>query len=96
MAAVMDTPVTPVVDTPVTQTPAVDSFSWKSQLAPDFANSPTMQKFSDDKSGFNEAVKSHLSLEHLLGHEKVPIPKGPEDKEAWNIFSWPNKCSKDR
>lgn len=62
-------------------------FSWKSQLSPDFANSPTMQKFSDNKDGFNEAVKSHLSLEQMLGQEKVPIPKGPEDTEGWNRFS---------
>jgi hypothetical protein len=79
----------PVADTAQTQDSSpstIDSFSWKSQLAPDFANSPTMQKFSDDKAGFNEAVKSHLSLEQLLGHEKVPIPKGPDDTEGWNRF----------
>jgi hypothetical protein len=48
-----------------------------------------MQKFSDDKSGFNEAVKSHLSLEQMLGHEKVPVPKGGfnEDKEGWDRFA---------
>jgi hypothetical protein len=87
---------TTTVDNTATQTQAApastpaatpDSFSWKNQLAPDFANSPTMQKFSDDKSGFNEAVKSHLSLEQLLGHEKVPVPKGPEDTEGWNRFA---------
>ena len=78
--------------TAVAESKPVDSgisnnFSWKSQLSPDFANSATMQKFSDDKSGFNEAVKSHLSLEQLLGHEKVPIPKGQDDVEGWNRFS---------
>src|SRR3990167_1052390 len=67
--------------------PDSNNFNWKGQLAPDFANSPTMQKFSDDKSGFNEAVKSHLSLEQLLGHDKVPIPKGDDDTEGWNRFS---------
>lgn len=75
--------------TPAPSAPVTDGFSWKSQLAPDFMNSPTMQKFSDDKAGFNEAVKSHLSLEQMLGHEKVPIPKGgfAEDPEGWNRFS---------
>lgn len=65
------------------------AFSWKGNLAPDFANSPTMQKFSDDKAGFNEAVKSHLALEQMLGHEKVPVPKGDfkQDPEGWNRFS---------
>jgi len=64
-----------------------DAFSWKSQLSPDFANSPTIQKFADTKEGFNNAIKSHLSLEQMLGHEKVPIPKGDDDKEGWNHFS---------
>jgi hypothetical protein len=90
-----DNPVAPVSAGTTSVTPSApvatggDSFSWKSNLAPDFANSPTMQKFSDDKAGFNEAVKSHLSLEQMLGHEKVPVPKGGfnEDKEGWDRFS---------
>lgn len=63
------------------------SFSWKTQLSPDVMNSPTMQKFSDDKDGLLKAVTSHLELEKLLGHEKVPIPKGPEDAEGWARFN---------
>lgn len=63
------------------------NFSWKTQLAPDFANSPTMQKFPDTKEGMNEAIKSHLSLERMLGHEKIPIPKGKDDAEGWAMFS---------
>ena len=65
----------------------VQQFSWKSQLAPDYAGSPTMTKFEDTKEGFNEAVKSHLLLEKLLGYEKVPIPKGKDDSAAWALFS---------
>lgn len=73
-------------DTPV-NTDTTNAFSWKAQLSADLMGSPTMQKFQDTKEGFNEAVKSHLSLEKMLGHEKVPIPKGPDDKEAWNLFA---------
>jgi hypothetical protein len=75
--------------TPAAVAPNEVAFSWKGNLAPDFANSPTMQKFSDDKAGFNEAVKSHLSLEQMLGHEKVPVPKGDfaQDKEGWDRFA---------
>lgn len=69
---------------PVQQAPA---FSWKTQLAPDLAGAPSMKKFEDTKDGFNEAVKSHLLLEKLLGYEKVPIPKGKDDTAAWQIFS---------
>jgi len=66
---------------------AQNDFSWKSQLSADFANSPTMKKFPDNKEGFNEAIKSHLSLEKMLGHEKVPVPKSKDDQEAWSIFN---------
>lgn len=62
-------------------------FTWKGELASDLANSPLIQKFADTKEGLNEAVKSHASLEQLLGHEKVPIPKGANDTEGWNRFA---------
>ena len=70
---------------PAPAAPAV--FNWKASLAPDLANSPSMKKFEDTKDGFNEAVKSHLLLEKLLGYEKVPIPKSKDDTVAWEIFS---------
>lgn len=80
---VVAAPVAPV--TPAA--PAAPTFSWKNQLPADFANAPTMQKFEDTKEGFGKAVQSHLLLEKLLGHEKVPVPKGPDDSAAWDIFS---------
>ena len=83
----MDT-LTPQADTqtqvtPDTQTQTVtakpDTFTWKSNLTPDFANSPTMQKYADTKDGFNDAVKAHLELQKMMGHDKVPIPKSKDD-----------------
>lgn len=35
----------------------------------------------------NKLVESYANLEKLLGHEKVPLPKGPEDKEGWARFN---------
>ncbi len=79
----------PVVDpvAPVTPAPASPAFSWKSSLPTDFVNSPTMQKFTDDKDGLAKAVQSHLSLEKLLGHDKVPIPKDDKDILAQQVFN---------
>jgi len=79
-------------DPEVTNTPAPPSsdpstFSWKSKLSPDVQKSPTMQKFDDSPEGLAKAVESHLSLEKLLGHEKVPVPKGADDKEGWSRFN---------
>ena len=61
-------------------------FTWKSNLNPDFANSPTIKNFPDTKEGFNSAVKSHLELQKMMGYEKVPIPKGPQDTVAMEAF----------
>lgn len=79
---------------PATETPAVPEgstgqtdFSWKGQLGSDVMNSPLVQKFEDTQDGMNKAFESHANLEQLLGHEKVPIPKGVEDVEGWNRFS---------
>jgi len=68
------------------QAPPQPDFKWKESLNPDFANSPTMQKYGDTKDGLNDAVKGHLELQKLMGHEKVPIPKGPDDKPAMELF----------
>ncbi len=90
--SLVENPETPVVENPETPvapvTPvAPQAFSWKTNLAPDLANSPSMKKYEDSKEGFNEAVKSHLLLEKLLGYEKVPIPKGKDDTVAWDLFN---------
>jgi len=74
-------------ETPPAQSNPDQSFSWKSQIASDFANSPTLKTLPDTKEGLDNAMKGYLSLEKMLGHEKVPVPKGPEDKEAWAMFS---------
>lgn len=93
----MDNITTPVLENPDTQVVATaepaattvaqpSEFSWKSNLNPDFANSPTIKNFPDTKDGFNSAVKSHLELQKLVGYEKVPIPKGPQDTLAMDAF----------
>lgn len=59
------------------------NFAWKSELAPDYANSPTMKVYPDTKDGFNNFAKSYLALEQTLGKEKVVIPKDEKDSEGW-------------
>ena len=60
---------------------------WKSGLSTDLQGSPLLGKFEDTSDGLNAAFASHNNLETLLGHEKVPIPTGPEDSEGWNRFN---------
>lgn len=93
----MDNPVAPVVDNPVTpeapvapvaDAPATPSTpSWKTGIRTDLRDSPLLQKFEDTPDGLNKALESHASLEKLLGHDKVPIPKDINDVEGWNRFS---------
>jgi hypothetical protein len=66
---------------------AQPGFDWKSGLPADLANSPTYKMYDNSKEGLAKAVTSHLELEKLLGTEKVPIPKGPDDKEGWNRYA---------
>jgi len=60
---------------------------WKSGLPEDIAKSPLVQGFEDTPEGLEKIVKSHLNLEKLLGHEKVPLPKGPDDTEGIARFN---------
>jgi len=89
----------PVVDNQAPVTPAAPvtpiaaevvapvAGSWKNGLSTDLQGSPLLGKFDDTAEGLNAAFSSHNNLESLLGHEKVPIPTGPEDSEGWNRFN---------
>jgi len=67
--------------------PATPAFNWKDNLRSDLRESPLAKKFSADVDGLNKFTESYANLEKLLGHEKVPIPKGADDVEGWNRFS---------
>ena len=81
-----DAPPAEAPDAPPDAPPAAAPFSWKANLSQDFANSPTVKKYADTKDGLNDAVKAHLELQKLLGHQKVPIPKGPNDTAAMAMY----------
>lgn len=80
-------PAAPAPAPAVPAAPAAPVFSWKQGLPADYINSPTMQKFSDDKDGLSKAIESHLNLERLLGHQKIPLPKDDKDIEGIKLFN---------
>ena len=81
-------PVAPPADPPPAAPPAAPpDFQWKGQLVADYSNSATLKPYPDTKEGLNNVVKSHLELEKLLGHEKVPIPKDANDEAGWAQFT---------
>jgi hypothetical protein len=96
----MDNTATPVADNPVPSNEASAGAmgtvsvpentqaqtGWKTSLRTDLRDSSLLSKFEDSQDGLNQAIESYGNLEKLLGHEKVPIPKGPEDAEGWNRF----------
>jgi hypothetical protein len=67
--------------------PAQTGSGWKDKLSSDLRNSPVVQKFGDDAEGLSKFAEGYNNLEKLLGHEKVPIPKGQDDAEGWARFS---------
>lgn len=68
-------------NTALNSQPSNVSDDWHSQLNEEYKNHPSIQKFTD----VNGMAKSYLSLESLMGQEKVPVPKNPDDTNAWNI-----------
>ena len=82
-----------MTDTPITDAPvenlgtenvaAGEPQQWYSSLSEEYRNHPSIQKFSDA----NGLAKSYLSLESLMGRDKVPVPKGEDDINAWSVFN---------
>lgn len=80
-----DEPMT--TDTPEVETDNVEAGGgqqeWYSSLNEEYRNHPSIQKFSDA----NGLAKSYLSLESLMGSEKIPVPKGDDDVNAWSLYN---------
>ena len=70
-----------------TAAPSPIAFSWKSKLGPDLSKSPTIGKYNDDAEGLIGMAKGLEGLTKMLGHDKVPLPKGPDDIEGIAIFN---------
>lgn len=83
-----------MTDTPTTDAP-VEEFEtdngaagegqeqWYSSLSEEYRNHPSIQKFNDA----NGLAKSYLSLESLMGRDKVPVPKDENDVMAWEKYN---------
>lgn len=56
--------------------------TWRDRLPDDLKGHESLSKF-DTEEGL---AKSYVNLERLLGGDKVPVPKDPEDKEAWDRY----------
>lgn len=68
-------------ETPV-ETGSANEQKWYSNLSEEYRNHPSIQKFND----VNGMAKSYLSLESLMGQEKIPVPKGADDTNAWQLY----------
>lgn len=80
-----DEPMT--TETPVIETDNVEAGGeqqqWYSSLSEEYKNHPSIQKFTDA----NGLAKSYLSLESLMGRDKIPVPKGADDVNAWGFYN---------
>ena len=56
--------------------------NWYSTLSEEYRNHPSIQKFNDA----NGLAKSYLNLESMMGQEKIPVPKGVDDSNAWEMY----------
>ncbi len=73
-----------ITDAPVQTENAqpTEDTKWYSSLNEDYRNHPSIQKFQD----VNGLAKSYLSLESMMGQEKIPVPKGDDDINAWSMY----------
>lgn len=56
---------------------------WYSNLSEEYRNHPSITKFNDA----NGLAKSYLSLESLMGRDKIPVPKDENDVNAWSQYN---------
>lgn len=77
-----DEPMTTGVEGNEGQEPAGGE-QWYSNLSEEYRNHPSIQKFTDA----NGLAKSYLSLESLMGRDKIPVPKGADDVTAWGFYN---------
>lgn len=76
-----DTGVNEEINTP--ESAGGETTQWYSELNEEYRNHPSIQKFSDA----NGLAKSYLSLESLMGRDKIPVPKDAEDITAWGFYN---------
>ena len=57
-----------------------DPSDWRSILPEDLRNEPVFQKYQKPEDAF----RSHVNLEKLLGGEKIPKPRSDDDAEGWD------------
>ena len=69
-------------ETDVVEDVKTDS-KWYEGLSEEYKNHPSIQKFQDA----NGLAKSYLSLESMIGQEKIPVPKNKDDANAWAVYN---------
>jgi hypothetical protein len=60
----------------------VPSGTWRDKLPEDLRAHKSLSKFETEEG----LAKSYVNLERMLGHDKVPVPKTADDKEAWDAY----------
>lgn len=79
---ITDAPETQVTDNAQPTETQTTTDTWANSLSEEYRNHPSIQKFTDP----NGLAKSYLSLESMMGQEKIPVPKGADDTNAWGMY----------
>ena len=58
------------------------SKSWLDDLPDDLKTAPSLARYSSKEA----LARGYLNAEKMIGSEKVPIPKDPNDTEAWDRY----------
>ena len=52
-------------------------------LNPEFADNPSIKKFAGD---VNKLASSYIEAQHFIGRNKIAVPSGDDDAQAWEVF----------
>ena len=61
------------------------TLGWRDKLPEDIRSTPTLEKFKDETEMISMPInvaRSYINAEQLIGRDKIPIPKTPEEWDA--------------
>lgn len=73
-------PAAPAATPAAAPTPPPPSGTWRDKLPEEIRALPSLQKLDSEEA----LARSYVSLEKMLGQDKVPVPRDEQDTEAWD------------
>ncbi len=77
-------PTQPAESAPLPAAASAPQFSWKNHLAKEYMDEGAVKVFQDSPEGLNNAMKSLLHSQKMIGADKIPVPGKNATPEQWS------------